>query len=178
MTNPMSMETGAVKPYRRGIAILFRLTSGWAQAGALLFCVLVLMSIVSIVGRKLFSSPIVGDIEILMMGAAVASATFLPLCEMDDNHVRVDALTSWMSPRGQAVLDVMAHGLLMLAALLLTWRTALYVIETHENTEVSTLLMVPLWIPVMLLLPSFALLILAALYRMAVSVEIVFGRQA
>jgi TRAP-type C4-dicarboxylate transport system permease small subunit len=139
---------------------------------------LVAMSIVSIVGRKLFSAPIEGDMELLMMGAAVGSAAFLPACEMHDHHIKVDALTSWMGVRPRAALDAVAHALLMLASLTMTWRTALYTIECYENTEVSALLLIPIWQPVTLLVPSFAFLAAAAAYRLKVSAQQALGATA
>lgn len=154
---------------------LHRFTTWWAMAGALLFCAIVLLSIVSIVGRKLFAAPIEGDMELLMMGAAIGSAAFLPLCELDDHHIRVDALTNWLPARGRAVLDAFAHGLLMLGAALIAWRTTLYAIETHENFEVSPLQLIPVWQPVLLLVPSFVLLGLAALQRLRLSLREAFG---
>jgi len=177
MTEKMFADEISAPPRRGAAALLSMITTGWALTGALMFCLLVAMSLVSIVGRKLFSAPVVGDIELLMMGSAVASAAFLPLCEMDDNHVRVDALTSWMSVRGRAVLDASSHALLFLASALITWRTGLYALEMRENTEVSTLLLVPLWIPVVLLVPSLVLLTLAALYRMTISAGVALGVQ-
>lgn len=150
----------------------------WGLAGGWTFCAIVAMSIVSIVGRKLFDAPIQGDMELLMMGAAVGSAAFLPLCELHDHHIKVDALTTWMSARGRAALDALAHTLLLVVAMLLVWRTALYTVEAHENMEVSTLLLVPLWIPVMLLVPSFVLLALSALHRLAVSLKLALGVSA
>lgn len=157
---------------------LDRVMTWWALAGGMLFCAIVLMSIVSIVGRKLFSAPIQGDMEILQMGAAVASATFLPLCELQDHHIKVDALTTWMSERGRAALDTVAHSLLLVAAVLLTWRTGLYTAEAKENMEVSTLLLVPLWWPILLLVPSFVLLALAALHRVRISLKVALGGAA
>lgn len=158
--------------------VLHRVVTWWGLAGGMLFCAIVAMSIVSIVGRKLFSTPIQGDMELLQMGAAIASATFLPLCEMDDNHIKVDALTTWMSARGRAALDTLAHALLLVVAVLLTWRTGLYTAEAKENMEVSTLLLVPLWWPVLLLVPSFVLLALAALHRCMVSLRLALGGAA
>lgn len=164
-------------PQHRGWAarLLHHIVMGWGMAGGLVFCAIVLMSIVSIVGRKLFAAPVNGDMELLMMGAAVGSAAFLPLCEIDDHHIRVDALTTWMRPRGRAVLDVIAHLLLAGVAAVIAWRTALYAIETRENMEVSTLLLIPVWQPVLLLVPSFVLLTLAGLYRTALSARAAAG---
>ena len=157
------------------LGLLHHVVTGWGLAGGVVFCAIVIMSIVSIVGRKLFDSPIQGDMELLQMGAAVGSAAFLPLCELYDHHIKVDALTTWMSARGRAALDTLAHALLMSVALLLVWRSSLYTLEAHENMEVSTLLLVPLWMPVMLLVPSFVLLALAALHRTMVSLNLALG---
>jgi TRAP-type C4-dicarboxylate transport system permease small subunit len=169
-------DMAAPAPRRTGLAgLLDTVITWWAIAGGLVFVALVIMSIVSIVGRKLFATPVEGDMELLMMGAAIGSAAFLPVCELDDHHIKVDALTTWMSERGRAALDVLAHALLALAAAIITWRSALYAIECHENMEVSTLLLVPIWQPVLLLVPSFALLTLAALYRSVVSLNLAAG---
>lgn len=156
---------------------LDRLATVWALLGGALFIVLVGMSIVSIVGRKLFSAPVTGDMELLMMGAAVGSAAFLPICEMADQHIRIDALTAWASARLRGVLDAVAHGLLGLFAALIAWRTTLYALDAHEYQEVSILLKIPLWLPVSLLVPSFILLALAAVYRVRVSLGQVFAKK-
>jgi TRAP-type mannitol/chloroaromatic compound transport system permease small subunit len=167
----------SVEPQHRSgvLGALYRVVTWWGLGGGLVFCALVVMSIVSIVGRKLFSAPIQGDMEVLMMGAAIGSAAFLPLCELHDHHIKVDALTTWMSERARAALDVLAHALLLGAALLLSWRTGLYVVEAKESGEVSPLLLVPLWMPVALLVPSFVLLALTALHRVLLSLNIARG---
>ena len=171
-------DDSVIHPQRKGLVRqLDNVVTWWALSGGFVFVALVVMSIVSIVGRKLFSSPIEGDMELLMMGAAIGSAAFLPVCEMHDHHIKVDALTTWMSPRARAALDALAHALLMLAAAVITWRTLLYTIECHENMEVSALLLVPVWQPVVLMVPSFALLAAAALYRLTVSTQLALGAQ-
>ena len=172
-------DDSVVKAEHRGLARhLDSVVTWWALSGGFVFMALVAMSIVSIVGRKLFSTPIEGDMELLMMGAAVGSAAFLPACEMHDHHIKVDALTTWMGVRSRAALDAVAHTLLMLASITITWRTALYTMECYENTEVSALLLIPIWQPVTLLVPSFALLAAAAAYRLKVSAQQVLGVSA
>jgi TRAP-type C4-dicarboxylate transport system permease small subunit len=172
-------DDSVAKPERKGLARrLDSVVTWWALSGGFVFVALVVMSIISIVGRKLFSAPIEGDMELLMMGAAVGSAAFLPACEMHDHHIKVDALTTWLSVHARAALDTVAHALLLVASSAITWRTALYAMECHENTEVSALLLIPLWQPVMLLVPSFALLAAAALYRLTVSARQTLGATA
>jgi TRAP-type C4-dicarboxylate transport system permease small subunit len=169
-------DDNVVKPKHKGLVrLLDSVVTWWALSGGFVFVALVVMSIISIVGRKLFSAPIEGDMELLMMGAAVGSAAFLPVCEMHDHHIKVDALTTWMTERSRAALDAVAHALMLLASIVFTWRTVLYTLECHENMEVSALLLVPVWQPVVLMVPSFALLAAAALYRTLVSTQLAFG---
>ena len=172
MAEVIEREGAAAQVSRRGVGrLLDRVATGFTMLGGLTFCVLIVMSIVSIVGRKLFAAPVQGDVELMQMGAAVGAAAFLPLCELYDHNVKVDALTGWMSDRGRAVLDTTAHGLLTIAAVLITWRTALAAVDGHSSGEVSTLLSVPMWQPVALLVPSFALLALCGLYRTGASLR-------
>jgi TRAP-type C4-dicarboxylate transport system permease small subunit len=158
--------------------LLDRVATGFTMLGGLIFCALIVMSIVSIVGRKLFSAPVQGDVELMQMGAAVGAAAFLPLCELHDHHIRVDALTGWMSRGNRAWLDTAAHLLLTVAALLLTWRTALAVVDGRSSGEVSTLLTIPMWQPVALLVPSFALLAVCAVYRTALAAREALGSES
>jgi TRAP-type C4-dicarboxylate transport system permease small subunit len=162
-------ETLDTAAYARGPVgrVIAKLVTFWSLAGAAVFFAMVAMSIASIVGRKLFNAPIQGDVELLQMGAAIASSSFFALCEFEDHHIKVDALTTWMSPCGRARLDLLAHTLLGVVAALLAWRTSHYVLEVRENMEVSTLLQVPLWWPVLVMVPGFVLLGVAAAYRMA-----------
>jgi len=151
---------------KRGVGrLLDRTATLFTMLGGLTFCTLIAMSIVSIVGRKLFAAPVQGDVELMQMGAAVGAAAFLPLCALHDHNIKVDALTGWMSVRSRAVLDTVAHLMLSLAAGLITWRTGLSVVDGYSSGEVSTLLTIPMWQPVALLVPSFALLTLCGLYR-------------
>lgn len=113
--------------------------------------------------------------ELLMMLAAIGSAAFLPLCELEDHHIKVDALTTWMSDRGRYGLDLLAHLVLAVGAAVITWRTQLYVLEVRANMEMSPILLVPMWIPVSLLVPSFLLLTVSALYRANLSLRALMG---
>lgn len=138
---------------------------GFALAGGLVLVALVTMSLISLVGRKLFAAPIRGDMELMEMGAAIAIAAFLPLCELRGKHIKADAFTLLAPVRVNRRLDIISHALMFIAAAVLTWRTFLQMLDNMTYGDVSTLLSVPMWIPMMLLTPSLALLALAALAR-------------
>jgi TRAP-type C4-dicarboxylate transport system permease small subunit len=146
------------------------LTQGFAVIGGAGFILLVLMSLVSIIGRKIASAPIVGDIEIMQMGGAVAAAAMLPFCEMERHHLRVDFFTTRLSKPARHRLDALSHLLLALVAAVVAWRTAVGALSLKEAGETSMMLMWPVWTVVAALVPSFLLLAIAGLYNAAIYV--------
>jgi TRAP-type C4-dicarboxylate transport system permease small subunit len=144
---------------------LYELTRIFALAGGLGFIVLVVMSLISIVGRKLVSIPVPGDIEVMQMGTAVASAAMLAYCEMERHHLRVDFFTASVSPKTRELLDAISHLLLAVVAALVAWRTAVSAVSIKEAGETSMILAWPVWIVVAAIVPSFVLLAVAGLYN-------------
>ncbi|SFQ53769.1 TRAP-type C4-dicarboxylate transport system, small permease component [Geopseudomonas sagittaria] len=138
---------------------------GLALAGGLILLLLMGLSLASLLGRKLFATPVQGDIELMEIGMAVAVAAFLPLCELHGKHIRVESFTLRLSARGRCLLDACAHGLCLLAALLLAWRTSLQAWDNFRYGDVSILLSIPLWIPLLLIVPSLLLLALASAWQ-------------
>lgn len=145
--------------------ILRYLVNALALIGGTIVLALIAMSLVSLVGRKLFSAPVPGDIEMLEMAIAVAVTAFLPLCELNGNHIRVDILAGVLPDRVNRVLLSVGHVLLAAVAALVTWRAVLLVDNSLAYGSTSTMLAVPLWIPQSLMVPSLVMLTLCALYR-------------
>ncbi|MCQ4348685.1 TRAP transporter small permease [Pseudomonas stutzeri] len=145
--------------------LLLRACRGLALAGGAILLCLVGLSLFSLSGRKLYASPVRGDIELLEMGAAVAIAAFLPLCELHGRHIRVETFTLALPAVARRILDAFAHGLCLFAALLLAWRTALQARDNYLYGDQSVLLGVPLWIPLALIVPSLLLLALASAWQ-------------
>lgn len=154
--------TPALGPWGRRLHGLTRI---FAIAGGIGFIALVAMSIVSIVGRKLAAAPVTGDIEIMQMGTAVASAAMLAYCEMEHHHLRVDFFTTRLSDAARHRLDALSHVLLALVAAVVAWRTGVGAASLKEAGEASMLLLWPVWTVVAAMVPSFALLAVAGLYN-------------
>ena len=144
---------------------LHSLSHAFAIAGGAGFLLLVLMSLASIIGRKLAAAPVPGDIEIMQMVGAVAAAAMLPFCEMERQHLRVDFFTARLSPRARQRLDAMSHLLLAVVAALVAWRTGAGALSLREAGESSMMLSWPVWIVVAALVPSLVLLAVAGLYN-------------
>src|SRR5207248_4127935 len=103
---------------------LLHVARALAIAGGLVFVALVTMEIVSIVGRKLFSWTVPGDVEVLQMCAAFASAAFFAYCHMVNGDVKVDFFTHNLAPPRVALLDAAGSFLVGALGTLLAWRTA------------------------------------------------------
>jgi len=88
-----------------GGRLLLQVTKYAAIAGGLVFVALVAMSLVSIVGRKLFAMPVPGDVELLQMCAAFAASAFFGYCHLVGGDIKVDFVTHHLAPRNVALLD-------------------------------------------------------------------------
>lgn len=135
-----------------------------ALMGGTVFMLLIGMSLISIVGRKLFALPVPGDFEVLQMGAAVASATFFSYCQMVDGHVRVDFFTNWLPLRLRSLFDGIAALLMGTVALLIAWRTGVAAVASYESGESSLMLGWPGWVSIALIVPAFLLFATTSLY--------------
>ena len=155
---------GADAQYGPGGRMLLAIVKNLAIAGGLVFVALVAMSIVSIVGRKLFSWPVPGDVELLQMCAAFASSAFFAYCHMIHGDVKVDFFTHNLPPRIVARLDAIGSFLVGAFGTVLAWRTAAGALALKEVGETSAVLAWPVWIAQSLMVPGFALLGCAGFY--------------
>ncbi|GBU15531.1 hypothetical protein AwPolaro_09090 [Polaromonas sp.] len=143
---------------------LLRVSQIAAILGGLALVGLVIMSLISVVGRKLFSMPVPGDMEVLQMVAAAACASFFAYCHLSGGDVKVDFFTQRASLRTRLLLDATGSLLVGLFATLLTWRSAVGVLFMYEVQETSAILEWPMWLAQAAMLPGFLLLALSGFY--------------
>jgi TRAP-type mannitol/chloroaromatic compound transport system permease small subunit len=143
-----------------------------AIAGGLVFVGLVAMSIVSIVGRKLFAWVVPGDVELLQMCAAFAASSFFAYCHMINGDVKVDFFTHNLTPRKIALLDAFGSLLVGLFGALIAWRTAVGALSIREVGETSAILGWPVWVAQGLMVPGFVMLATAGFYMCVMHLRI------
>ncbi|MFN7573270.1 MAG: TRAP transporter small permease [Betaproteobacteria bacterium] len=143
---------------------LDRLSLAFALTGGVLLCVLVLAVTASILGRWLLDTPLLGDVELMQLGCAVAIAAALPYCQWRSSHVMVNVFTLHATPYTQRTLD--RAGALAAAAiyLLLAWRAGVAVADLRASGETTMLLAMPLWWAYVALVPGLLLATANALY--------------
>ncbi len=147
--------------YGRGLRGLSKVL---ALLGGLVFIGLVLMSIVSIVGRKVASAPVPGDVELLQMCASFASASFFAWCHLNHGDVKVDFFTQKLRQSSIRRLDAFGSLLVGLFGAVVAWRSSVGALNLLEYQETSPILGLPVWIAQMLMVPGFVVLALAGLY--------------
>ena len=152
---------GADSAFGRALDIAARVL---ALAGGAVFTALTLLSLYSIVMRNLMGSPIMGDWELVQMGCAVAIAACFPMCQMRNGHIIVDFFTIRARHATRKRLDGVGAVVLAVMMALLAWRTAAGAMDARTNNETSMIMELPTWIGYGLMVPSFALASLSALY--------------
>ena len=142
-----------------------------AIAGGLVFVAIVVMSIASITGRKIASSPVPGDVEMLQMCAAFAASAFFAYCHLVNGDVKVDFFTQHMAPAKVHAMDAFGSLLVALFGALIAWRTAAGAIAIQEVGETSAILGWPVWIAQALMVPGFVMLAAAGAYTCAMHLQ-------
>jgi TRAP-type C4-dicarboxylate transport system permease small subunit len=165
---PSPSHLHAFGPAGRGLLLVAKVA---ATFGGFVFAALVVMSIVSITGRKLFAMPVPGDVELLQLFAAIAGSTFFAYCHLVRGDVMVDFFTSRWHPAAIHALDGLGSLLVALFGGLVAWRTAASALTLKASGEETMLLGLPQWWGYALMVPGFVLLALAGLYMAAMHVR-------
>ena len=99
-----------------------------AYAGGILLAGLALMTVASIIGRRLTGlglGPIRGDYELVAHGVALAVFAFLPWCQLARGHVTVDLVVDLLPARAKAAFGLVSDVLVAVVAwviLIQLWR--------------------------------------------------------
>ena len=149
------------------ILLLRRLALTFALLGAAAALAVALMTVASIAGRALWSTPIPGDVELTQFGIAWALSLSLPWCQLRGANISVDFFTQHLRERKMRVLDGVGAVLLALMCTLLAWRTSVGALAVREAGETSMILALPMWWAYASLAPGLALAAVVALVQAA-----------
>lgn len=145
--------------------VLRRLAALFAVVGCLVAFGTAVLTVVSVVGRWLFASPIPGDVELTQMGIALSIALCLPWCQLHRANIIVDFFTQNLRERRLRALDALGAVLLAAMVAVLAWRTAAGAIAVREAQEQTMILGLPMWWVYAVLAPGLALTALIALVQ-------------
>lgn len=121
------------------------LCKGLALVAGVVLMFMSIATVISVLGRYLFDSPIMGDSEIVKMLTGVAVSLSLPYCHLRYGNVIVDVFTTHAPLRFKATLDIIGSLLLAVLALILAWQTTLGAIDVHGYGNETMMLRMKEW---------------------------------
>jgi TRAP-type C4-dicarboxylate transport system permease small subunit len=121
--------------------------------------------VVSVVGRAAFGRPILGDVELVQFGIALAISLGLPWCQLRRGNIIVDFFTARASQRTRSRLDRIGALLLALVMALMSWRATIGGLNAWQSQSGSMMLGFPEWIVYSCIMPAFVLTALIALVQ-------------
>jgi len=127
-----------VERFARYVAIL----------GGIVLIGIALVTLISVTGRALMDfglRPLRGQFELVQSGTAFVVTAFLPWAQLKRAHASVAVFTDFLSPRANAVIDLVGDILLFGVAVLVTWRQFYGVLDKLAYGETTFLLRFPLW---------------------------------
>ena len=133
---------------------LGRLTGALAILGGLVLTAVMILAVVSIIGRYARRSgfagldrlgPIPGDFEIVSMGVGIAIFCFLAWAQFNRGHITVDIFISRAHPRGKAALSLVGNLLLTSVVVVLAQQVGVGLEEKRRFGETTAILQLPIW---------------------------------
>jgi TRAP-type C4-dicarboxylate transport system permease small subunit len=140
--------------------------TAFALLGGLIVGLVAGVTVVSVVGRWAFATPIPGDVELVQLGTASALALFLPYCQLHGSDLIVDIFTVRSGSALHRWLDAFARVVAAAVLALLAVRAAWGVESLRAASETSMVLGVPLWLAYAPMVPSLALAAVVALLHL------------
>lgn len=125
--------------------LLYSVAYAFVLIGGTIMAVVTVMTVVSVLGRWLFLSPIYGDFELAAIGTAISVFLFLPYAHLQRGNVVVDLFLSWAPAWVQRSLDVLGSALLCVIGAVLAWRMYLGATDMLRYGEVTHIVGLPIW---------------------------------
>ena len=164
-----------IRPDNEFGRILTKISKFFALFGGLVLLIAALISIFSIFGRVVFSSPLLGDFELVEIACAVAIGSFLPLCYLKNGNVIVDFITAKLSKNKINFLDAFSSLIFGITALFFSTRMVLGAMDMFVYQEETMLLAFPIWIPFLPVIASFFLLTICCFYTFTIKIHDILG---
>lgn len=126
------------------------LARGMAYLGGVVLIALVLLTCVSIAGRALVPfrigpGPVKGIYDMTEIGIAAAVFAFLPWCQLNREHARVDLLKPAFPAGANRLLDLLFDIAMLAVAGVGSWRLYLGMLDKMRYGETTLIAQIPVW---------------------------------
>lgn len=147
-----------------------RMTQWLAYCGGVLMLIAIALTLVSVIGRYLFSAPVPGDYELVETICAVGIFLFFPYTHATGSNITVKFFTTGFTLRHQRMLDLVHDVIFALIAALLAWRLGIGLVHKFLSGESTMLVRVPFWWSYSFAVASMVLLCIVCLARIVAAI--------
>ncbi len=140
----MNADENRDPPLARGSG-LYNFSRRIALIGGFAVVAVSAITVISVIGRYIFSTPITGDYEIVEYGISVAAFFFFAFAHASDSHIIAEFFSSIMSARTRRTLDSIQNLILLAILVILVWRVAVGGIDKFETGDESMFLSMKTW---------------------------------
>jgi TRAP-type C4-dicarboxylate transport system permease small subunit len=127
---------------RKGI---FRLAAVTNSIGILAVAVMVLVTVVDVIGRRIFGSPLLGSLEIVRFMMAMAVFLTIAHAAVHDHHVTCDVLFILFPNKLQIITEKVTMLLSLGLWIILSYQLTLQALDLWRAGESSMLLRIPVY---------------------------------
>lgn len=116
-----------------------------ALAAGLVLAMMMVLVFAGVLLRYLFNAPILGSNEILELASVAVVMLAIPYCTVEDAHVRIDLLDSFLGRAGRLLTDAIYR---LLAIVLLFFLVRSYLgrtLDAWTYADTTNLLHIPIW---------------------------------
>lgn len=115
-------------------------------AGMVILFLLMLLTVVDVIGRKFFNSPVTGSYELTGIFMAIMIFFGLGMAQLNREHIEIDIVTQYLSKGIQNILNIIISFGVFLFLLLLTRQLFYLMQRMYAQNELSGDLALPLYI--------------------------------
>ena len=103
------------------------------------------LTVVSVIGRYAFGTPITGDYEIVEYGISFAAFCFFAFAHATNSHIIAEFFSGRMSERTTRLIDAIQNSVLFAILILLVWRVIVGGFDKFETGDESMFLAMKSW---------------------------------
>ena len=97
-----------------------------SRIGSVFLFLMMLLTVTDVFLRKVYSKSILGTVEVSEFMLLIVIFFTLAHTEILNGHVKVDLVMSRLSPRAQAIVDMITQFACFVLSVLITWSTLVY----------------------------------------------------
>ncbi len=107
-------------------------------------CSMMGLTVVDVVGRYVFNSPILGAFEITSFLVSILVFSFLGYAQFQKSHVTVDILVNTFPKKAQSVVKLINYTIALFMMILISWKGFEKAIEAMETGDSPMNLPIPI----------------------------------